>query len=1269
MRRLIFSIVALIAFFDCSAQQDLMAFKNLTPGMGLSHGDVLCIYQDHTGYIWIGTADGLNRYDGIEFKVYKFNKKDPASISNSYINSIFEDKQNNLWVGTSSGLCRYNRNKDDFERIIFKDDHNIIREKSVTVIFEDNSSRLWIGCGYGVYLFDRENKIFNTCFEDYFSPGRLVYCTSICEDKNGIIWFSFKDSKDVGVIKYNPVSENTAWYNSEHTEIKLKENSVSAVMADNQDNIWIGYVLEGLDVINTKNNTVTYYNIDTDNNSINSNSLFSLVQNADGKILIGTNGGGLNIFDPHTELFSHYTTSESDRSLLSNTIQTLHIGNDGMLWIGCRAGGVSIYDKRFDKFTHYRHEKHNINSLFGNSVTCFTQDLNGNIWIATDGGGINFFNPSERKFINYRSDSKNPRSLTSDKVLAIEADNKGGLWAGMWQGGLNYFQIEGEKLILKKKYNYVYESIPNSTSVFNIYQCKEDKIWIGTFAAGAYLLDPQADKFKPVVIDIMNNRSTSYIIRDILCDHKNNLWFATQRDGLIKYNHKTGEKVIFSTDTSNSTSLVSNSINVLYEDTKKRLWIGTDEDGLCFFNRKNKTFTYYSTDEGLPNNTIVGILEDNNGNLWISSNNGISKATIDSVDGKLKLSFRNYTIQDGLQSKVFNRWSFLKSNTGEMYFGGINGFNVFHPDSIKDNSIIPPVHITEFQLFNKPVKIGEKDSPLKKHISQTEKLILNYDQSLFTFRFVALNYIFSEKNQYAYMMEGFDKDWNYIGSDNKATYTNLNPGEYIFRVKASNNDGIWNETGTSIQIIIQPPWWKTLWFKIALGIILIGGSIAFYRIRLNKLRKEQQKLEHKIKERTIELSDANALLEERKEEITLQNEELSRHRNHLEQLVRERTVELEAAKKKAEESDRLKSAFLANMSHEIRTPMNAIVGFSSLISEEDITAGERLEYADIIKDNSDTLLVLINDIIEISLIEENQLRITKSDFEVSAILLQLENYFMIKNKKDIDFQYVNKEDNKEVVLHNDPTRFRQVFSNLLSNAFKYTEAGNIWFGYEILNDQVQFFVSDTGIGIADTDFKRIFNYFHKLEQEDSKLYPGAGIGLSISRKLIELMEGKIWLESEAGVGSSFYFTLPYKADNVQVIPKSKKEAKKTYKLKNTRILVAEDEPNNYMLIEKILKPANSEIIWAKNGEEAVDYIRKNPKAKNCVILMDIKMPVMNGIQANQEIKKINKNIPVIAVTAYAYANDKDEIMKHGFRDYIVKPLKPQRLIEAINNLI
>jgi PAS domain S-box-containing protein len=828
--------VSLFTFFSTFAQTEEMAFKNLTTSMGLSHGDVTCIYQDQDGYLWFGTVNGLNKYNGIEFSVYNNIKNDTTSISNNYIISIYVDKQNNVWIGTD-GLCRYNRDKNNFERIPIIDNHNKLLHYTVTAICEDKQNRLWIGTNFGVFLFDSKNKRFIQYFADNYGK-EMINCTGICCDKNGILWSSFNDSKAGGLLKYDPEKKISTFYNSQQSVLKLQENFVNCLYIDNKNNIWIGYVNKGVDVFNEKTQTISNYHFDPKNeNSLNNNTIFSITQNTDGKILIGTNGG-LNILDTKTNIFEHYIASESDRSLLSNTIQNIYIGFEGTIWIACWAGGVSIFDKRYDKFTHYKHIKQDIHSLSGNSVTCFTEDVNQNIWIATDGGGINYFNPTDKKFINYQSNSKNPQALTNNKVLAITVDMHGDLWAGMWAGGLNYFKINKSELILKKKYQTVDENNPNSTSVFNLYVKKNGQLWVGNFRTGAYFLDTNTYKFTPFpIIDSTNKQLSFIILRDILCDYRNDIWFGTQGNGLIRYNSTTENYEQFVYKEDDSTTLPTNTINVIFEDSKQRLWIGSDEGGLNLFVRKTKKFIHFSTEQGLPNNSIVGILEDNKGNLWISSNNGLSKVTIDTTRVIPKLSFRNYTVQDGLQDKIFNRWAYFKSRTGEMYFGGLNGFNVFNPDSIKDNSFKPPVHITDFFLFNKPVIIGAKGSPLTKHISQTKKIVLNYDQSIFTFRFIALNYIFSEKNQYAYIMEGFEKNWNYVGNKNEATYTNLDPGEYTFRVKASNNDGIWNEKGTVLKIIILPPWWKTLWVKLILGLIILAFIVLLIVKIINKIKR------------------------------------------------------------------------------------------------------------------------------------------------------------------------------------------------------------------------------------------------------------------------------------------------------------------------------------------------------------------------------------------------------------------------------------------------
>jgi signal transduction histidine kinase/CheY-like chemotaxis protein len=673
----------------------------------------------------------------------------------------------------------------------------------------------------------------------------------------------------------------------------------------------------------------------------------------------------------------------------------------------------------------------------------------------------------------------------------------------------------------------------------------------------------------------------------------------------------------------------------------------------------------YTRKQGLPNNSIKEILEDNSGNLWISTAMGLSKFISATIIPDHPV-FKNYDSKDGLQGNEFIKRSAYKNKTGYMYFGGSNGYTRFHPDSIKDNTIVPKIIITNFLIFNKQVANLQIDSTYLEDQDLTPQIKLRHNESVLSFEFTALNYLSPEQNNFAYIMEGFEKKWNYVKTQRFATYTNLSPGEYTFRVIGSNNDNVWNENGASVKITILPPWWKTLWFKLSLGTFIFIAFYLIYRLRVYNLKNQKKLLEAKVTSRTNELSSANLLLKENQEEISLQNEELSQHRNHLETLVKDRTNELENAKKKAIEADKLKSSFLANMSHEIRTPMNAIVGFASLLNSSDTSDEKNEEYIEIIKKNSEILLVLINDILEISLIEANQLKINNSLFEANVILHELENYFQLRNTKKIDLRFTIDNINKKIVLNTDPTRFRQIMTNLLSNALKYTDSGYIHFGYNIEYERVKFYVTDTGIGINKKDFEIIFDHFHKVETNRIKLYRGAGIGLSICKKLVGLMGGDIWIESEEGKGSTFYFTLPFSNEILPAENKKKVEKAVYDKIKDLKVLVAEDEPTNFYLIESILKPHKAEVIWAKNGKEAVNYVKKNPDITNCIILMDIKMPVMGGFEALKKIREINKIIPVIAVTAYAQESDKFKIFQLGFTDYISKPLSPKRLLELIN---
>ncbi len=942
--------------------------------------------------------------------------------------------------------------------------------------------------------------------------------------------------------------------------------------------------------------------------------------------------------------------------------ETIFEDKTGVLWIGTNNGGLNKYDLYRKKFIHYTNQADNLHSLSNTHVFSIHEDLSGNIWIGTR-EGLNLFNKQSKTFTRFESNPDNPNSLSNNAVYYITSGKPFELWLATDNGI--------DKLNTKTGIFTSYQNNPSKTNSLSndvvrvlLYE-KSGILWIGSWGGGLDKFEPEKNKFTNYPVDSSN--LTNNVVRAILKDKSGMLWLGTFGKGLVKFDPVTEKMTYYKGDPENPNKLKYNNVNCIYQDHNDKIWVGTSGGGLSEFDTKKEIFKTYDVKDGLPSSEINGMLEDEHGNFWVSTGKGISKFN------PIEKTFTNFDIDDGLQAYVFYMNSCCKSKTGEMYFGGINGFNVFVPDSIKLNPYMSQVIISDLQIMNKSVHIDEKFNSriiLEKPLSETNEITLSYKEYIFSIEFAALHFASPNRNNYIYMLQGFDKDWIKTTAGRRLiSYTTLEPGHYVFKVKGTNNDGIWNPKTTSLAITILPPWWLTWWFRIGLLIFIITVSISTYMMRINILKNQQIQLEEKVFERTTELMEANVLLEEKQEEISAQNIELANHRSHLEMLVQERTAELEKAMKKAEESDRLKSTFLANMSHEIRTPMNAIVGFSSLLKSKEFTDEDKEQCINTINNNCEALLVLINDLLEISLIEANQVKISKALFEVDSILIEIENFFNLKKEKDIDISFLNKNENKKLILENDFTRFRQIITNLLNNALKFTENGHIHFGYKIMENQVVFFVSDTGIGIDESEYENIFNPFHKVDTDKTKLYKGTGLGLSISKKLVNLMGGEIWLDSEVGKGTTFYFTLPYSSSSVpeEDILDSMKNININWK--DIKILVAEDEPANFHLIRKILEPSKAMVIWAKNGKEAVDYIKNNAFYQHILVLMDIKMPVMDGIEALKTIRKINKNIPVIAVTAYAHETDKYEILKNDFNDYIVKPLKPQILLETINNFI
>ncbi|MGD1045068.1 MAG: two-component regulator propeller domain-containing protein [Bacteroidota bacterium] len=774
------------------AQIKNIRFKHITVDDGLSHSWVHSILQDKYGFIWFGTDAGLDRFDGYSFREYKNNFRDTNSISSSCVTSMLKDSRGELWIGTREGLNLYDRKNDRFIKyskvqqesiwsIAEDKDKNLwigatsnfwrynlendsvytynLPQKSVTArsIFVDSRNNVWIGTYYGLLLYDKERNSFVHYYHDANDSSSLGNNNiwSILEDKAGKLWIGTQAGLDLFTnAQQRPQKGIFEHYqNDSKDESSISNGAVLSLLEDDKHNLWIGTENGGLDMIDLTNfqnrvNTFIHFKNDPSRTtSLSNNSIYSLCQDEQGNIWIGTHGDGINRINLQEDKFIHLKSELGSKRSLNNSQVNTFLEEEDFLWIGTE-GGLNRYNKREDTFTHFVYNPSDKRSIGSNAVWAICKDKLGNLWVGTWGGGLNKFNYKTETFEHYYNDPKDTNSIGNNNIFSIIEDSRGNLLIGTMGGGLNIFD---RKKKIFTRYNTSNSGI-NTNYVSSIIEAKNGNIWL-------------ADETSIEHFDIVTKKFEN-----------------------------------FTHSANDSTSLSSNKVISIFEDSKGNFWAGTNA-GLNLFNKSTKGFTCYRTENGLPDNSINSILEDDHGNLWIGTDKGLSKFN-NAVNLPAKPEFKNYTHEDGLQGNGFRQRSSCKGTDGLMYFGGSNGFNVFDPDNVPKNSYIPPIVITNFQIFNKPVNIGERG--LGKETGVDEDLILSHTQSFFSFDFAALNYIASSKNQYAYKMEGFDKDWYYVGTKHTVNYTNLNPGKYIFRVKGSNNDGVWNEKGVALPIIIKP---------------------------------------------------------------------------------------------------------------------------------------------------------------------------------------------------------------------------------------------------------------------------------------------------------------------------------------------------------------------------------------------------------------------------------------------------------------------------------
>ncbi|RPI03654.1 MAG: PAS domain S-box protein [Ignavibacteriae bacterium] len=816
----------------------------------LSQKSVICISQDRKGFMWFGTYDGLHRYDGYKMKIYKSEIGNPYSLSNNAVRFIYEDRSGTLWIGTDGGLNQFDREKERFIRYSsHADDPNSLSGEMIQWICEDTSGLLWIGTfTEGLIQFDPRKKQFTRYLHDPKDSrsisNNMVFCAYV--DRSGSLWIATNG----GLDKYEREKNQFIHYTHDPENPRsLAGNGVYRIYEDRFGVLWIGTLGGGLDRFDReKKEFIHYRNRLADPFSLSSDVVRSIHEDRSGSLWIGTDGG-LNRFDREKTRFLHYQYNSDDPFSLSNNI-VLFIYEDrsGILWIGNDYGGINKFDRGKTNFVHYRKEPENANSLSSDVIYSMAETNDGGeqtLWIGTQGGGLNKYDKGKNLFTHYRVDPKNPNSLSDNDIRAILEDRYGALWIGTSSSGLCQLDRTRKKFI-----RYFLDSNNpyslNSNSVFSIYEDRSGALWIGTYGGGLNLYDRKNNRFTQYVTDPRNPNSLSDNFIWSICEDRNGmLWIGTSTGGLDQFDREKNQFIHHRSDPNDPNSLSSNKVLCLHEDRSGVLWVGTT-DGLNKFDREKNRFTRYRQAEGLPSNTIQSILEDDHGNLWIGTQEGLSKFS----PGTKRM--RNFKVSHGLQSNEFGVNACCKSQNGELYFGGIKGFNVFFPDSIKDHPYIPPIVVTDFQIFNKSVSAGKEINGhviLDKSISETKEINLSYKENVFLFEFASLHFASPDDNQYAYMMEGFDQGWNYTDAGRRvATYTNLGSGEYIFRVKGSNSDGVWNEEGASIRVIITPPYWETFWFKMILLGFVAGGVFWVYQWR-NMIAKQRELVELAKRER------------------------------------------------------------------------------------------------------------------------------------------------------------------------------------------------------------------------------------------------------------------------------------------------------------------------------------------------------------------------------------------------------------------------------------
>jgi signal transduction histidine kinase/ligand-binding sensor domain-containing protein len=1220
--------------FPCQGSQPDFSFGHISLSQRLPGANVYCVYQDHKGLIWLAIESvGLCKFDGENFIIYSKSETDSNTISNNFPLCIVEDKSGALWVGTTEGLNKFDRKKGVFHRYLATNNtDNCIPNNYITDLLVDKHNNIWIATQKGLSKYTTCRNEFKNLLvgERDSNRGAPALISTLFEDEQGNIWIgsyssglflvdNIANKRHTADRAYN-LTITKHWFPVDQQEHNASHNyAVQQICQLGTNSLLLGKI-DGLYQFDIKSGKFTKYDR-TRGLSVENSTVSALFRDDSNKIWVGYATDGLLYINPATSEKYYFDADKYlPNGLRSNTIRNIFQDNSGLIWIATKFQGIHTYDNRQETFK--RHEYNTIlNGKIKNKfILSIFEDTKKNIWIGTKNSGLFQFNPTNNEIVNFSSEQANAAYyIVDDRVECIGEDSQGNIWAGT-EHGLNRLDKSGDRFTPYNNY-FIRCMVAD----------KDGNLWIGTNTSGILYYNHKTDKTiryeSAGAWPVFSNNALGIRYMEITSDTI--LWVSSFQDGLYKYNIPGDILTHYTNNQKDFTSISGNMVRAIFKDSSGKIWIGTKSNGLNTYDRVRDNFDHVQEIQGLPPKTIYNILQDKNNNFWMGSHEGLF--FFNPTTGLSVL----YNMVYGLKNNVFETCAKCMTSSGLLIFGGSGGLNVFDPDMVCKNDYNAPLVITSVKAYDKIIA---------EDLDEYSEISVNYNEKYISIGFALADYSDPLSIKYKYMLKNFDRGWVECNNRNYATYTFLPPGDYIFRVMATNSVYEWNNSPLEIKIIIEAPFWRKPFFILG-GIVFIILIIIFIIVaRVRFIKKNEARLLELVDNKTRDLMELNLELEEHK-------------------------AQLVEAKEKAEESDKLKTAFLANMSHEIRTPMNGIIGFTDLLKEPELAGDMQLEYIDVIQKSSSRMLRIINDLIDISKIEAGQITIIKEKVNIDAMLHEL--FIFFKPDADIKGIYFIHQKNTgqpDYFVNVDKARITQVFSNLINNALKFTTKGQITFGYTKKEKVYEFYVHDTGCGIPYEMKDTVFERFRQAGNSHEKYTEGSGLGLSISKAIVEMHGGKIWVVSVPDSGSIFYFTLPVdNSSGIDEVPIQESAVPKPVSLTGKKVLIAEDDEISFYYLSEYLSAKGLKVLRAKNGVEAVELV--DMEADIDIILMDMKMPKMNGLEALKQIKRKHAHIPIIMQTAFAQVTDRQKYLAEGCDDYIAKPIHIDQLINKISKYL